>query len=335
MVNILKHRYIYLSIPWALALFSLFVFIFWNLNLWIDMTWWTQSEYSFSWEVDFSNVRQNVENYVSTFNNENWEVINWVNVYKITWEEKIVVEVWYNSFEETKLEGYKTNFNEKILWILNSWDSKNFELTKYQNIGQSFWAYIQKTAIITLVLSLVSISVYLAFAFFWIASGFSSLSFAIITLITLFHDIILATGFYILSSMFFGELKIDTYFVTALLTILWYSINDTIVVFDRIRENIKKHLKSHKLDEIINISISETLARSIFTSLTVFFVLLAIFIFGPEALKWFMLALIYWVLFWTYSSIFIASPLLYELNKNKELKAYEKKVLTPEDKIVV
>ena len=90
-----------------------------------------------------------------------------------------------------------------------------------------------------------------------------------------------------------------------------------------------------KLDEIIDLSINETLARSIFTSLTLFFVLVAIFFFGPISLRWFMLALIYWVVFWTYSSIFVASPILYEISKNKKLQVYEKKETKVEDKIIV
>jgi preprotein translocase subunit SecF len=89
---------------------------------------------------------------------------------------------------------------------------------------------------------------------------------------------------YVFSGIFFPEFKVDTYFVTALLTILGYSISDTIVVFDRIRENIKNHVKNKKLDEIIELSVTETLARSLFTSLTLVFVLITIFIFGPDSL---------------------------------------------------
>jgi preprotein translocase SecF subunit len=135
--------------------------------------------------------------------------------------------------------------------------------------------------------------------------------------------------------MYFPEFKIDTFFITALLTILGYSINDTIVVFDRIRSNLKKLVKKESLKDIIELSINDTLRRSIFTSLTLFFVLLTIFLFGPESIKGFVLVMMFGTLIGTYSSIFIASPLLFELNKKKKISEYKDTSLTPDDKIVV
>jgi preprotein translocase SecF subunit len=140
--------------------------------------------------------------------------------------------------------------------------------------------------------------------------------------------------------MYFPEFQIDTFFVTALLTILWYSINDTIVVFDRIRSNLRQYAwkwwKNWKdLYEIINLSIKETLTRSIYTSLTLFFVLTTIFLFWPETISGFILVMLFGTIVWTYSSIFIASPILYITNQNKKLSVYKKVVVNPEDKIVV
>lgn len=335
MLNVIKNRYLYLWFAWILVLFSLFMIFFTKLNLWIDMTWGSQSEYTYSWEFNFEEIKSGIEKLKDDFNTENNWIINWLSVYTVTWEEKLVLETWFNSISDEKLlANYKTSYNELVIDYLVS-KNETFKMNKYQDIGQSFWDYIKKTAIITLIISLVAISFYLAYAFHWIALWFNTLTFGWITLITLFHDVIVAAWLYILTWIFFPEFKVDTFFVTALLTILWYSINDTIVVFDRIRENIKTHLKKMNLDEIINSSINETLARSIFTSLTVLLVLIAIFLFGPEALKWFMLALIFWTVFWTYSSIFVSSPLLYELNKDKKLQVYEKKEVKVEDKIIV
>jgi preprotein translocase SecF subunit len=180
---------------------------------------------------------------------------------------------------------------------------------------------------------------YIAFAFSGSISWISSVSFAIIALITLLHDVIISTWLYIYTWNIFWEFKIDTFFITALLTILWYSINDTIVVFDRIRENLKlfwwKKKNWKNLEEIINLSVSETLTRSIYTSLTVLFVLFTILFVWPETIKWFILTMIFGTIVWTYSSIFIASPLLYEINKNKKLEVYKEKIYNPDDKIVV
>lgn len=335
MLQIIKYRYYYLGFTALLLIFSLSMLFFVKLNLWIDMTWWTQNEYSYEWELNIEKLRVWVEKLKDDFNSKNNWVINWISTYKVSWEEKIVVETWFNKVEDEKiLEWVKTDFNWVVLEYLKS-ENNSFILNKYQNIGQSFWEYIQKTAYLTLWISMIAISIYLWFAFYWVAVWISALSFWWVVLITLFHDAVVSAWLYIFTSTFLPEFKVDTYFITAILTILWYSINDTIVVFDRIRENIKHHVKTKKLAEIIDLSINETLARSIFTSLTLFFVLLTIFFFWPESLKWFMLTLIYWVVFWTFSSIFVAAPILYELNKNNSLQVFEKKIVKDEDKIIV
>jgi preprotein translocase SecF subunit len=187
-----------------------------------------------------------------------------------------------------------------------------------------------------LFLGLIAISIYIVWAFFGVANGINSYSFAGIVLATLLFDILVASGLYIVSGMFFSEFQVDIFFITALLTILGYSINNTIVVFDRIRYNIKVMVSQHKkLDEIINVSLSETITRSIFTSLTLLFVLVTTFLFGPESMRGFILVLIYGTVIGTYSSLFLASSLLFQFNKNTVLKVYEKKVMTDDDKVVV
>jgi preprotein translocase SecF subunit len=335
MLDVIKNRYVYVGASFLIVLFALFMVVFKDTNLWIDMTGGTQSEFSYVWKIDIENINQSLENVKNNFNQTNSNIINAISIYTVSWEQKIVIETWFGiTSDEKTLEKYKIAFNDLVLADLYK-SNQSFVLYKYVNIGKSFWDYIKKTAWMTLWIALLAISIYIAFAFFWVALWITASSFAIVSLITLFHDVIVASGLYIFTWTFFPQFKVDTFFITALLTILWYSINDTIVVFDRIRDNIKHHVKDKKLDEIINISINETLARSIFTSLTLFFVLLTIFFFWPETLKWFMLTLMYWVAFWTYSSIFVAAPLLYEINKNKTLKVYEKKVISDDDKIIV
>ncbi len=335
MLDVIKNRYVYVWISFSVVLFSLFMILFKDTNLWIDMTGGTQSEFSYTGTIQLEEISKSLENMKNDFNKTNNNIINALSVYTVSWESKIVVETWFwVSVDEKTLEKYKVNFNE-LVWIDLWKNNQSFILYKYVNIWKSFWDYIKKTAWLTLGIALFSISIYIAYAFFWVALWITASSFAFVAMITLFHDVIVASGLYIFTWTFLPEFKVDTFFITALLTILWYSINDTIVVFDRIRDNIKHHVKDKKLDQIINMSINETLARSIFTSLTLFFVLLTIFFFGPEALKWFMLTLIYWVAFGTYSSIFVAAPILYEINKDKTLKVYEKKIVTDDEKIVV
>ena len=355
-LNIIKNRYIYFGISGALLLLSLLVFIFGNINYWIDMTWWTSAEYSYSKNsLDLEKIRKNLDEEKEKVI-YNWKkLVNWISVFKIAWEKKIWVITGYDEIEPTKadLEKLKTNnklttqkisweilskikadFRQKTLNTLKKYD-ENITETNYTNIGKSFWDYIKNTAILTLVIAIVWIALYVTNAFSWVATWISIMSFALITIGTLFHDVFASTWLYLITSHYFPQFKIDTFFITALLTILGYSINDTIVVFDRIRSNIKKLVKKKNLEEIIEISVVETLRRSIFTSLTVFFVLLTILFFWPDTIKWFILAMLFGTIIGTYSSIFIASPLLYEFNKNKKLSEYKKKIIKPEDKIVV
>jgi preprotein translocase SecF subunit len=274
------------------------------------------------------------------FTYEDKEVINNINVYWITGQKTVSVVVWFYPIDDVKkLDELKIDFKSQVFDIIKSQDDTAIE-AKYINIGKSFWDYIRDTAFITLALAIIAITFYVTFAFSWVVSWISVLSFAAITVITLFHDVIISSWLYIFTSMYFPEFQIDTFFVTALLTILWYSINDTIVVFDRIRSNLRQYAwkwwKNWKdLYEIINLSIKETLTRSIYTSLTLFFVLTTIFLFWPETISGFILVMLFGTIVWTYSSIFIASPILYITNQNKKLSVYKKVVVNPEDKIVV
>lgn len=339
MLNIIKNRKLYYSVSWVLTLVALlFIFVF-PLNLWIDMTWGTQTEYTYT-NLEIESVRNEVNDIKKTVT-LSWtetEVINNIDVYKITWENKIAIVAWFDSsISEVELETLKVSFKNKALSTLKKLDTTVVE-TQYISIWKSFWDYIKNTAISTLIITVLGIALYLAWAFSWILTGWSIiLSFSSIVIITLFHDVIVAVWFYVFTSNFLPDFKIDTFFVTALLTILWYSINDTIVVFDRIRANLKLHSKKHKkdLDEIINMSINETFARSLYTSFTVIMVLVAILFFWPETIKWFVLTMLYGTLIWTYSSIFIAAPMLYDFNKGKAIELYEKKEYNPDDKIVV
>ncbi len=334
-LSIIKKRKKYLLSSGILIIFSLCMILFWNLNLWIDMTGWTQAEYSYS-NISIDEMRIAIAKEASNIVH-NWkEVINSTSVYKISWQNALSVVVWFDSsIAEKELSDLKENFRTITLNVLQASDN-TVEESAYTNIWKSFWDYIKNTAITTLLIALVAIAIYVAWTFSWVVSGISSVSFAIIVIATLFHDVVIATGMYIFAGTMFPEFKIDTFFITALLTILGYSINDTIVIFDRIRSNLEKETKKwNKLKNIIDLSVTESLRRSIYTSVTLLFVLITIFMFGPESISWFVLVMIFGTIIGTYSSIFIASPLLYELNKNKDLKVIDKKAYNPDDKIVV
>jgi preprotein translocase SecF subunit len=215
---------------------------------------------------------------------------------------------------DADLEKIKTQFKDAISAKLS-----NAHLDRYVNIGEAFGSYIKQTAYLTLVLVILMISIYIAYAFRGSIEDMASWPFAVVTGVSLIHDVIIAFGLYVITSFFFPEFKIDTFFITAMLTVLGYSINDTIVVMDRIRSNIREHgvKKMGGFGKLIDASIQDTLTRSIFTSLTVVIVLVALFFFGPDSLKGFTLALIFGTLVGTYSSICLAAPLLYDITKKK------------------
>ena len=142
----------------------------------------------------------------------------------------------------------------------------------------------------------------------WITYRFRDWKFGVTALVSLLHDVVVVVGAFAILGTFF-HVEIDALFVTAMLTVIGFSVHDTIVVFDRIRENKARHL-GEPFDAIVNHSILQTFARSIMTSLTVFLTLLSLFLFGGSAISDFVLALLIGIIIGTYSSIFVASPLL-------------------------
>lgn len=334
--QILEKRRIYFIVSGFLFILSLGMFLFSQLNFWIDMTGWTQAEFTYN-TYDFNLEEVNSEAQIGADHiNLNGNIINTVNTYKVTGEDVFIVEAGFSrSIPEEDLEAYKIGYKQQLETNYERiWD---IELSSYTNIWASFGDYIKNTAKLTLLIAIIGIALYIAYAFSGAVGGITSLSFAAITLVTLFHDVVISSGFYVLASQFFPQFQIDTFFITALLTILGYSINDTIVIFDRIRSNLKNFGgKGKDLKEIIELSISESLTRSIYTSLTLTFVLVCILVLGPESISGFTLTMLFGTLVGTFSSIFIASPLLYEFHKNTTLSVYIKKDdLSEEDKMVV
>jgi preprotein translocase subunit SecF len=183
---------------------------------------------------------------------------------------------------------------------------------QYTSVGPVIGQELLNKAWIAIVLVVLCIIAFIAFAFRGKSSGVASWKYGVVAVITLLHDILIPIGLFAALGYFMGA-EVDSLFIVALLTILGISINDTIVVFDRIRENLRVNDERGKREEfagVVGRSIMQTLARSINTSLTVVLVLLALFVWGPEATKTFALTLIVGMIAGTYSSIFLASPLL-------------------------
>lgn len=177
----------------------------------------------------------------------------------------------------------------------------------FDSVGPTVSRDIARNALISLVIASLAIVLYIAFAFRNVPAPASSWSFGFMAIAALLHDALFVLGIFSLLGHFFA-VEIDALFVTAILTVIGFSVHDTIVVFDRIRENLRREKGS--FEDIVNHSILETLARSINTSLTVILTLLALLLFGGQSIRYFVLALLIGVASGTYSSIFNASPLL-------------------------
>lgn len=205
--------------------------------------------------------------------------------------------------------------NDNVLSKLRELDAGIIQL-RTDFIGGSVSDQIKKNALSGIILSIVGIALYIAWAFRRVSGIVTSWEYGMGAIIALAHDIIIVIGIFVLLGKYSG-VEIGVPFIAALLTILGYSVNDTIVVYDRVRENLLRSARKEDFEVIVNRSLNETLGRSINTSLTVIITLVAIVLFGGESIKWFGVALLAGVTFGTYSSIYIASALLVTRYKMK------------------
>lgn len=182
------------------------------------------------------------------------------------------------------------------------------EEKRFETVGPVIGKELAEKAAWAVFLASFMIVIYISWSFRKIPKPYSSLRFGVCAIIALIHDILVLVGLFSLFGHFF-KVEIDSLFMTALLTVIGFSVHDTIVIFDRIRENLKK-MPEKKFREIINESILQTLGRSLATSLTVVFTLLALLLFGGETIRWFVIALLIGIISGTYSSIFNAAPII-------------------------
>lgn len=293
MFNIISYKNFYLTFSGILVAASIFSLVIFGLKFGIDFAGGTL------WEIEFINNRPNsadIEKALAEFQPGNLTI-------QPTGEKGAILK--FRSINENTHQAAFANLN-----ILSPAQEKRFE-----SIGPIIGTELKKNAIKAIVLVLLLIIAYIAWAFRKVSRPVASWKYGVIAIIALLHDVTIPTGVFALLGHFYG-IEVDTLFVTALLTILGFSVHDTIVVFDRIRENLKRR-PQESFTQTINASINETISRSINTSLTVLLVLVATFFLGGESIKYFSLALIIGVFFGTYSSIFVAGPLLSYWAKKK------------------
>jgi preprotein translocase subunit SecF len=296
-MGIVKHRKIWYTFSIVITAISVFCIFYFGLNLSIDFTGGSLLE------LQYNNNRPDT-----------------------TIIEKSLTDINLGPISIQPIGDKGLNLRLKTLTeeehqILLSKLSSTGEFTEihFDSIGPVIGQELAKKSIYAIILVAIMIILYIAFAFRKAGRPVSSFKYGLMAVVALIHDVTAPIGIFAILGEYFG-VQIDVLFVTAVLTVLGFSVHDTIVVFDRIRENLKKGIGAN-FEDTVGLSIKQTITRSINTSFTVILVLLAIFFFGGETVKYFSLALIIGVFFGTYSSIFLASPLLVTLYKLQTKKA--------------
>ena len=270
----------------TLIIISLLLLIFKGLNFGIDFKGGTLIELrSTDNKLNVSSLRDNLNQMnlgdvsVKNFGNE--------TDYLIKFE---------NNENKNVIEQIKTNLDKSF--------GNNFDFRRVENVGPKVSDELLRSGVIAISVALVLMLIYIWIRFEW--------QFSLGAITALFHDVIVTLGLFSLLG-----LEINLSIIAAVLTIVGYSMNDTVVIFDRVRENLIKY-SDIKIYELTNISINETLSRTLITSITTLLALLSIFFFGGEILKGFSLAMIFGVIFGTYSSIYIANTILVRLNVSQK-----------------
>jgi len=287
MINFNKFYKPFNIISIILVTVSIFLLIFKGLNFGVDFKGGTLIELrTTDYQVTISTLRQSL----SKMN------LGDVNVKKFGNENDFLIKFEKKNNDINMIELIKNDLSKTI--------GNNFNFRRVENVGPKVSSELLKSGVIAIVLSLAVMLFYIWIRFEW--------QFSLGAILALFHDVIITLGVF---SLF--NLEINLSIVAAVLTIVGYSMNDTVVIFDRVRENLRKY-SDIKIYELTNISINETLSRTIITSVTTLLALVSIYLFGGEILKGFSLAMILGVLFGTYSSIYIANAVLVGLKVSQK-----------------
>ncbi len=270
----------------VLVVTSLLFLIFKGLNFGIDFKGGTLIELrSTDSKINVSSLRDNLKN----LNLGDISVKNFGN------EKDFLIKFEINNNKDV-IEEIRLNLDKSF--------GNNFSFRRVENVGPKVSSELLRSGIIAISVALVLMLIYIWIRFEW--------QFSLGAILALFHDVIVTLGLFSLLG-----LEINLSIIAAVLTIVGYSMNDTVVIFDRVRENLRKYADI-KIFELTNISINETLSRTLITSITTLLALLSIFFFGGEVLKGFSLAMIFGVIFGTYSSIYIANTVLVRLNVSQK-----------------
>jgi preprotein translocase subunit SecF len=300
MFRIVKNSWVWFSVSIALAVLSIVAIAVFGLRIGIDYRGGTVIEFTSSQEQKLDLTKE-------VLNNEKY------NGYQIkeSGPNKIILRMQtLTNDEHKKLEN---SFKDKL---------PDYTETQYDTVGPTIGKELTNKSIFAVILASLGIIIFIAFAFRKVPKPLSSWKFGACAVVALMHDLLITTGFVAVMGHFFIWMEVDALFITALLTIMGFSVHDTIVVYDRLRENFIKN-PHEDIELAAEESINQTIARSINTSMTTIIVLTALLIFGSFSIRHFILILVFGIVLGTYSSIFNATPLLV-LWQKKGLKNAQK-----------
>ncbi|MDE2311582.1 MAG: protein translocase subunit SecF [Patescibacteria group bacterium] len=286
MFNTLKYYKFWFTVSGLILAFGIISLSLYGLKLGIDFRGGTLLEVRFDKPFDLNRVRQALSQ-------------EGLKNYQLQTSE--------NNDLLIKSEALDQNQHNAVAQALQT-EVGTFKEVQYNSIGPVIGSELKKDALYQLLLVSLGIVIYIGYAFRKVAKPVTSWRFGWSAIVALMHDLLFVLGVFSLLGHFKG-VEIDSMFVTAMLTVLGFSVHDTIVVFDRIRENLRI-FAGQSIEFVVNHSISQTIVRSLNTSLTVLFVLLALLLFGGDSIRYFVFALFIGIITGTYSSIFIASPVL-------------------------
>ncbi|MBI4040183.1 protein translocase subunit SecF [Candidatus Daviesbacteria bacterium] len=286
MIDIVSKKWWFFGLSLLLIIPGLVSLILFGLKLSIDFTGDTILQYKFGQGVSQNQVEEQIKS-------------SGVELISARGDDQGVYSIKSKFIDDRKIQDLKSSLSQKFGVVDQISVESVSPVIGSETTVNAFKALIVASALIVL---------YIAFSFRKVPKPASSWRFGTVAIVALLHDVLVVLGVFSLLGHFLG-VEIDVLFVTAVLTVIGFSVHDTIVVFDRIRENLPKHL-SKKFAEVANISIIQTLNRSLNTSLTVVLVLLALLLFGGENIRWFVVALLVGIISGTYSSIFNATTLL-------------------------
>jgi preprotein translocase subunit SecF len=287
-INIIRKKYWYFLISLIVIIPGIISLILFGLNLSVEFTGGSNLTFAFPSKVSNKELKQ---------------------ISSVFTQNKVKIQNITASGNQVLIKSQPVSQSQDILITGElKKDLGNFDQQSYETIGPTIGAETLQNAIYALIVASILIVLYITWSFRSVPKPTSSFRFGVCAIIALIHDVLVLIGLFSIFGHFFG-IEVDSLFVTAVLTVIGFSVHDTIVVFDRIRENLRR-VGGENFAEVVNDSILQTLDRSLNTSLTVVLVLIGLLIFGGDTIRWFVVALLIGIISGTYSSIFNASPLL-------------------------